>query len=416
MVPTQADTPHPLFRPVSRRSATAWSALFLYVELGSMLIRNLILVPIYLRHISFVEYGAWLASASLLTYLSSMDLGLTAVLPQQLASAHGARNLERVGTLMGTGLIVCAAIALGITSLGAALSPFLPRTLDLDPSLRGRLADCLLLGAGSLGVNLLGQSLGAILRALQRPIWPGVASMGADVISITLTLWLLHVGKGLSALPAGLLARGAVLLIANASSLLVVTGGLRLVAPKWSVSEARSLARLSVVQFLARITSQLSSVADPYLIGLFLGTESTAIYVLTVRPVEMARLLTGRLAEAAGPSLAHLGGAADRARIRQVVLVLLEAVIVIGGILTLGALGLDERFMALWVGPGKYAGHLVVALYALWAIVSVLESGLYNVIFGLGDIPTLWRSSRLDTGLRLPLLVLLLRPLGMWAA
>jgi len=101
---------------------------------------------------------------------------------------------------------------------------------------------------------------------------------------------------------------------------------------------------------------------------------------------------------------------------REVVLVLLEVVTVIGAILALGAMALDERFMTLWIGPGKYAGHLVVVLFALWTIASGLQNGLYNVVFGLGDVPALWRSSRLDTAIRLPILVVLLRPLGLWAA
>ena len=80
---------------MSRRSATVWNAVFLYAELASLLVRNLALVPVYLHHISLAEYGAWLATAALLTYLSSMDLGLTSVLPQQLAAAYGRSTATR---------------------------------------------------------------------------------------------------------------------------------------------------------------------------------------------------------------------------------------------------------------------------------------------------------------------------------
>ena len=304
MPPSDPTPAHPLFRSVSRRSATLWNAVFLYAELASMLIRNLALVPIYLHHISLAEYGAWLATASLLTYLSSMDLGLTSVLPQQLAAAYGARDLERLSSVMATGLVVCLGIAVGMLALGAGLSPLLPRTLHLDPDVRERLVGSLLLGAVSLGLNLLGQSLAAILRAFQRPVLPGLAGIAADVVSIALTLVLLQRGFGLYALASCLVARGATLLLVNGAALVAVMGGSRGLSFRWSKEAARTLWSLSFVQFAARITSQLSAMADPYLIGLLLGAESTAAYVLTVRAVDMARLLTIRVSEAVMPSLA----------------------------------------------------------------------------------------------------------------
>ena len=79
----------------------------LFVALA--LVRNLALVPVFLRHIEPHEFGAWMATGGVLAYLLMVDFGLMGVVAQRTAEAYGARDFPLLSRRIGTSLVVSTA-------------------------------------------------------------------------------------------------------------------------------------------------------------------------------------------------------------------------------------------------------------------------------------------------------------------
>ena len=82
-----------------------------YALIGLNLIQGILFVPLYLHYIGSLLYGAWLATGSIISYLSLFDLGLNSVIMQKVAEADGANDLERRRSYMGSGLCVSFALS-----------------------------------------------------------------------------------------------------------------------------------------------------------------------------------------------------------------------------------------------------------------------------------------------------------------
>src|SRR4051812_36959075 len=89
----------------SRRRAAVGNLIFNYAGLVLSVVKNIALVPLYLRHFDLSTYGVWLATGNLLGILGLVDGGFGVVLSQRLASAWGAGDRRRFAEVAGSGLV-----------------------------------------------------------------------------------------------------------------------------------------------------------------------------------------------------------------------------------------------------------------------------------------------------------------------
>ena len=76
----------------SRKKGTIALMATSYVSLALVMVRNLVMIPLYLACIDNRLYGAWLATGSIVTYFGLLDFGLNGVLMQRVASSYGERD------------------------------------------------------------------------------------------------------------------------------------------------------------------------------------------------------------------------------------------------------------------------------------------------------------------------------------
>src|SRR5262249_7208831 len=209
--------------PVRRRQAVVWSMIFGYGAVALAIARNIFLVPVYLRHISLGEFGAWLATGGALTQILVTDFGLTGIITQRVARRFGARDWAGLGPLIAAGLINSAALAVLLTSLSLALAPFLPATQGLSPAATHRVLQCFLLAVAANGIGVVASTAAGIIRSLQRAAATGVVTLLAVVASIVVTVGGLVEGMGLYAIALGLFIRSAC----------IATSCLGLIAVSW---------------------------------------------------------------------------------------------------------------------------------------------------------------------------------------
>ena len=412
------DSPAPaVFRPVSRRVATFWNIVFSYVYMGLVIVRNLVLVPFYLHHLTPAEYGAWVATGQVLAYLVT-DFGLLAVLFQQVAVAYGQSDRAQLERLGGTGLVISAALALICTAMCLVLSPFIPHFFrTLKPQEVLHLTHTLMIVSGANGGYILALAAVGLMRSLQRPFLSGLVRVLAEVVGIIVTILLLVRGWGLESLAWGLALRTVLGAGVNLSWLLWVWLHEFQIGLRWAASDAWNLGRLSVYQCLTYLAGGLKDTIDPFLIGVILTPEIALMYTLTIRSAEMIRLqLVGPLSAAMIPSLSHLHGEGRRVHFNRVVILMSQLQTLIASIGLGGVLIFNKTFVTLWVGADQYSGMTVTVLIVIYGLLYLTTLLAYEAVYSLGQFWNLAKAVWLDLLIRAPLAVVLIYYFGPWGA
>jgi O-antigen/teichoic acid export membrane protein len=397
-----------------RRRAVAWSIVFGYGALALALIRNVVLVPIYLHYIDLSEYGAWLATGGALAQILVTDFGLAGVVVQRVAHSMGAGDLVRLRALIGAGLVNGAALALALTLLCVALAPILPTMHGLSEMQTHRVLQCFLLAVGANGSAVIGNTAAGIVRSMQRAAAAGSLILIADLVGVIATVSALLLGLGLYALPLGLLGR----------SLTTMLGGLGVLAGMWigeqwprlrfDRTESLALWRDSLQFFLTSVAMKVQSNANVLFVGILAGPQSAAIYGLTVRAHETVLLLISQTNTALAPSLAHLLGGNGQERFRQLLLKLLYITAAISAVGMATTVALNEMFVHLWVGAAFGGqGTSVLMGIALW--VASIAYVAYEALLADGQFRPIARTFIAASALHVVLLLVLVR-WGMWGA
>ncbi len=373
-----------VLQPVSRRSAAIWNATFSYLGLFLVLARNLALVPVYLKYIGKDEYNAWLVSGAVLMQLTNIDFGLMGVLVQQVAAAYGARNRDHLQQLIGTGLILAAAISLFMGGITAAISPYLPSLIDVSPDVGHRLTICFLMVSLANAVQLFGFATAGFLRSLQRTFVAGLFMVLSELASLGSTVYLIFAGWGLYAIGMGLLIRAVVEAGGTGFAFCWIGLGRLKLRPQWNWLQVRRLWRLSSYQFFTQIAGRIKTSIDSLLIGVFVGKEVGGAYALTTRAHDTVRMFTQGFGGAFPPALAHLYGEGNESRFKEVIVLLFKFQTLAAAIGFGGVIAFNRAFMHLWIGPGIYSGAALNILVALAAISYHLSVAPYEAVFTRG--------------------------------
>lgn len=399
--PPEAGTAGP---PTSRRRAALVNVFFHYVAVAFLLIQGIVLVPLYMRHVPVALYGAWLATGNVLSWLELVDPGLSSLLQQRVAFTHGAGRSNELPAVIGTGVALSAALgALPLLCWPAAV--LLPEVLHLTGQEGTELVASFRIGLMSTGLVLVSYGVTAVNLGLQRSLAAGLTYSAAAVIGIGATIALLLSGLGLRALPLGLLARSAVLVIGNVLALASWFRATKAGRPRLERTEFASVARLSGFSFLARLGTALVGRLDALLCATMLSPSIAAVLTLTGRAFDPVRMAAERIPAALAPGLAHLAGSGQRRRLVEVTRAVWTGVGLVLAAGVAAVVALDAIFVTLWVGPSLFGGHRIAFAIAVATSASVLANGMNQMVFALGGVRQASLASVAEGGLRLALQV-----------
>jgi O-antigen/teichoic acid export membrane protein len=400
----------------SRRSSTAWGAALGYASIALGIGRNIVLVPLYLQFLSPTEYGAWLATGGTLVQLLASDFGVGGVILQRTAAASGAGDNDRLSVLLGTAWTSSIVIALIVSAITAALTPFIPRLLGLDAAIAGVVVNCFLLSIVANAISIVGIISGNLLRGLQLATSAGIIQLIAEILVIAVTVLLLCHGYGLYSLAWGMLARALFAAVGCACVAYHVCVRQMGLLPRLRAQESRRLVVDSSRLFVVSLSMKMLTRSDVFFVAALLGSSSAAVYGLTIRIIDTVSMLISQLTTALLPGMAHLYGEGDITRFRDIlnrVTPVLSA-LALAGLAT--AAFLDRDFVSLWVGRGLYGGSTLAFLFAAAAFVSVVGFIAYDVLMAAGRFQFIARTFTIFAMVQVPATILLLQWVGIAGA
>lgn len=359
-----------------RRAAVIRSAS----DLASMmlvLVKSLVLVPLYLRSFGLAILGAWLASGNLLAVISVLEGGFTTVYAQRLAHDCGQRHWRDFADQAACGALIqgMAALLVGVAAL--SISPFVPAWIGVDPSQRHALAEAFALAGVGVGLTLAHAIIYSVFNAWQRPAVAGLLRLLVQALEIALIVVGLGRGYGIVVLGAASAISGIVGLCVGV--MVVAFYWKRYAMPRGRLiySEVVKLARITGPVFISKATSVLLNNNETFIASIFAGPKAAAILGLTDRVFKNAYVIAEQVGRSMFYGLAHLHGAAtDRSRTLSVLREVLGIASAVMGVLFAATLFLNPSFVALWVGPEQFGG---MALNLAVASAAML-SGRVNVL------------------------------------
>jgi O-antigen/teichoic acid export membrane protein len=399
---------------VRRRSAILGMS-FGYASLMISLARNILFIPIYLHNIPMVEFGAWLATGGALALLLINDFGLSGVVIQKISSSFGAGDLETIGSLAGSAIVIGTFMALTLTGISLALLPFLPGLQSLSELQRHTVVNCFLIAVAANALGLVGATVMSIVRSLQRAVPAGSVVLVADLMNVTVTLVGLYRGNGLYSIALGMLARSIILVLGGAGAVAIVCSR---IVPVSIVVKWRAVGELlgdSSRFFLTSIAMKMQSQATIVFVSAILGPSSAGVYALTIRAHETVMMLIGQINSALMPSVTHLFGSGDITRFRAVLLRLLLALSLVTAFALTTTVILNRGFLHLWLVNQNFVGQDVSILMAIALFFSSLGYVAYDALVSQGKFKYVSRVLLMSSLLQVLLLGCLLR-FGMWLA
>ncbi len=178
---------------------------------------------------------------------------------------------------------------------------------------------------------------------------------------------------------------------------------------KWEA--VTGLWKLSVYEFITRLSSVLLTNTEPFLIGILAGPEMTAIYDLTLRANRAVMALAGKFGEAFLPAMSHLYGEGRMERYKEVFFLGFRGQGLFATVGMCSVVVFNQPFMKLLMGD-KYVfgGMLLTALAAGYGFVYMVVGVVYQTLCSMGMYQRLCKvalaESVVKLGFQIPLISL----------
>lgn len=408
-----------------RRALAASAALV--ASRGSNFLSMLVLVPVLLAHWGPERFGVWMAVGSVLALLAVSDLGLGHSLVTAVAAAsgrvsddaaHGASDRAALRSLIASGVVATAAVALVIAiplGLLAWLAPW-SRWLgapDVAPHELREVMLLVLVGTvigGALGVA------GRVQTGLQAGWIAALWNTAATLVTLAIALVALHAGVSFVGVVALFVVTPALVGLANTLWYFVWQApDLR---PAWSavrVDDVRALFGQGWLFFLLQLAAAVAFFSDALILSVVTGSAAAVPeYAVPARLFAYVSLAVAMLLQPLWPAYAEATARGDGAWVTRTfgrtLALAVAASAAIAAILYL----VREPLFAIWT-QGRLApdAHVIAAL-AVWSVVESAGIAFGMLMNGLQIIRAQVVIAFAVVAIGLPLRIWLLGAVGPW--
>lgn len=378
-----------------------------YINQFLVLCAGLILTPFYLFHLGEEKFGLWVLAQQLLLYLDVFVLGLSRLLPREIAlrvsQGQSPAKLLRTAInltslLMIPGVVAVATIPLWFPDAWAPLQGPILWIASL-----GMLLLPLRLCLGSLeGFQDLG-----FLSRLHLAAW----ALGV-MTSVAAVLW--H--PALISVLIGWFATQSVLALGSGVRLFTRWVRLREIL---SVSPKRPehviLLKRSLWIYLNGLGNLLHTAADLTLLSRFLGPVQIVPYELTSKLKNVLTHTPQLLVDRALPGLSDLRGRNEKESIQRTATALTLILLFCSGALATGILVINGTFVSWWVGPSYFVGIGLTMVILLDMICRHWLATSHLIAFCFGNEKALGITSAVQGATVVVATILLIPHMGIFA-
>jgi len=397
----------------SRTDRAAAGFLTSLVQLSTVALLQMLLVPVVVHRAGQETLGVYGAFSQILVLMSLMDLGFGVAGSRFLARAFGyedggASFAHALNAARRFYIYMSVAYALAAVVLATQA----PRLLSLHGPLAGqtRIAFLAIALWGLARIPFMAYPLGLI--GCQRLATLNLLITFGNACRIAASIIFVTAGGGLLGLIAGnILGEAATLVLQRRAYLHTEMGSVkRLPAPDSRLF--KEMLSFSGHVVLLNLLYYLTFYSDSIFVSYLYGPAVAAAYFATVVPAQQAWTLILRLMHNSVPGLNELLARGDAEGARSAYYRICRYSLLLASALSLGILGFNRALIAIWAGPERYAGDSITVLLAILVPWSVLENVQIQFLLAIGKAAVLSRLCLLEGCLKIVLSVMLGRRLG----
>lgn len=295
---------------------TARNALFNLVGFLYPTVLTIVITPVFLHYIGTEAYGIYALSVAFLLTIGVLEFGLVLALMKYVPEHIARRETDAAVMLVRAGLALYSLIGIVGALASASIGIFFVQSLfDVSPELTSTARLAFILAGVAFVLTMITSIFGGVIASLQRfDIATKVvitATTGATAVSVV----LLMLGLGLTAVMVGVVVRPALGLVLFARAARTGLPGLRL-TPKWHSGMLRQLASFSAYTFIANISGLVLFQLDKFFLGVFSGAALVTFYVVPGALAQRLHAAAASITSVALPTASELFSRDDRRRVQ----------------------------------------------------------------------------------------------------
>lgn len=388
------------------RRTIRWNLFFNYTSVVYNVIIGIVLVPLYLKYIPIDEYGAWLASGNIITWMTLLDPGLSGTMQYKVAHALGNNDKKTIGKLIGNSIVIgiCFFITL---CLGAIFVQFnISKWLDVSKFSEASFFLALALTSISTCIMMFSFSIAGINMGLQSSLGIGIIFTVMNIFGIVSTIYFLKMNFGLLAFGYTGMLRALIYFGGHALYLL---GRVHIEKYKIAIDTRvlKELTSLLGYNFLGKTAGTLQGRIFDFLIAKYISLGAVASFRISLSGPDNSKLVLVRPTVSISPILSKLHGGGDlesiKHRLKQMVFFFIWVSSFIFGAFII----FNKSFVSLWVAKDLYVGNITNILICIMVGVASLSEILSQFVWALGEMRKNNLATTIQFGIFLPLAILL---------
>ena len=354
-----------------------------YVQIVVAMGVQLTLIPLIIGHVGKEDYGLWVLTFSVMSFLGLLDFGLAPGVVKYVAQAKGSGDVARRNRMLSTLGVIYGGLAVASLLGLLVLATVYGAAFDLPEATRPRaVALLLILGARTWAVGLPLSLFRGVLFGDQRIYLINLFQIIASLL-LGVGVWtVLSLGHGLLAMAwvnVGAMAVEHVLYLVFAFK---VMPDLRISWRLFDRSLLGEAVSFGAFQFIVMVSGLVLFRTDILIIQICLSLSAVALYSVPLKIAEYAMMMIKQFVKVLTPIAAQLKGSGDEAGLRVLLITGARFALAPAAMIATGAWTLGEEALILWVGPSfaESAPVLVTLTTALaLSVPQLIISGVFTM-------------------------------------
>lgn len=351
-------------------------AILNYAVIGLNTIVGLLYTPYMLRMLGQSEYGLYALIASVISYLTVLDLGLGNAIVRYTAKFRAEGKVNEQYGMFGMFLVLYSIIGLLALLLGVGLyinvDTLFGNTMTPIELERARIMMAILVL--NLVVTFPMSIFGSIITAYERFVFPKVISILSISLNTITMICLLHMGYKAVAMVEVNTVFNVLTLITNyvyCRKKLKI----RILFGHFEWGFLKEVAIYSFWIFLNVIMDRIYWSTGQFVLGAIVGTTAVAIFAVGIQLHSMYMLMSSAISSVFLPKVTRMVVQGNNAKEVSDLFIKTGRIqnIVVGGVL-LGFILFGKSFIILWAGPDYELSYVVTLMFFSCLYVPLIQS------------------------------------------
>lgn len=328
-------------------------------------------------------YGVWVLVASIINYLTILDLGLKQALIRFVSKYLGLKEYDKINSILNSAFLIYSAVGLLTILISLLLSVFALDWLNIPAEYLSdaRLALIIIGLNTALGFVLVWR--GNSLESFHRYDIANILRIFEDICRTVAIVILLKNGYGL-------VPFAATFLVFNLLRLIVASGLQKRLYPFLRFSfgslNRESFGKLfhyGIISFMISVGWLLMANTDNVIIGYFLTTESVALYAVAAGFIIYLRSFIQAASFPLRPMISHLDATDSHEKIVTIYLRGTKYLYFLSFLFAGGAFIYADSFFHLWLGEEFAQSAQILKILIFPAALFLPQSIANSIMFGL---------------------------------